>query len=89
MAHPGNVRDFYDIGRTLNTNVAVSRAGERTNVRLSVSDVHVNGMAPGNIINRLTLGLKGGTEITDRLRANASVSYIDQDAENRVGTGYD
>jgi TonB-linked SusC/RagA family outer membrane protein len=88
VAHPDNVRDYWDLGRTLNTNIAVSSASERNNVRLSVSNVHVNGMAPGNVIDRLTLGLKGGTEITDRLRADASVTYIDSDAENRVGTGY-
>ncbi|MFH1765908.1 MAG: TonB-dependent receptor plug domain-containing protein, partial [Gemmatimonadota bacterium] len=89
VAHPDNVRDFFETGRTLNTNVAVSRAGDRSNVRLSVSNMNLDGMSPGNTMNRLSLGLKGGTEITDRLRANASVNYIDSDTENRPGTGYD
>jgi TonB-linked SusC/RagA family outer membrane protein len=89
VAHPNNIRDFFEVGRTLNTNVAVSRASERSNVRLSVANMNLSGMSPSNKMNRLTVGLKGGTDITDRLRANASVSYIDTDAENRPGTGYD
>ncbi|NNM05028.1 MAG: SusC/RagA family TonB-linked outer membrane protein [Gemmatimonadetes bacterium] len=89
VAHPNNVRDFFETGRTLNTNVAVSHASDRSNVRLSVSNMNLDGMSPANKMNRLTLGLKGGTDITDRLRANASVTYIDSNVENRPGTGYD
>jgi TonB-linked SusC/RagA family outer membrane protein len=89
VAHPDNVRDFFETGRTLNTNVAVSRASENSNVRLSVSNMNLDGMSPGNIMNRLNLGIKGGANITDRLTANASVTYVDQDTENRPGTGYD
>ncbi len=88
VAHPNNVRDYWDLGKTLNTNVAISRAGERNNIRLSVANMNLSGMMPGMKMNRLTLGLKGGAEITDRIRANASVSYIDSDNENRPGTGY-
>ncbi len=88
VAHPNNVRDFWDVGKTLHTNVAISRAAENSNIRLSVANMNLAGMMPGMKMNRLTLGLKGGAEITDRLRANASVSYIDSDNENRPGTGY-
>ena len=51
VAHPNNIRDFWETGKTMNTHVAISRAGERNNIRLSLSNVHVNGMAPGNILN--------------------------------------
>jgi TonB-linked SusC/RagA family outer membrane protein len=89
VPRPDNVRDFFDTGMTWNTNVAVSRAGDRSSVRMSVSNMSVNGMSPGNTIRRNSLSLKGGTNITDRLSADAFVNYIDQDTENRPGTGYD
>lgn len=89
VAHPDNVRDFFDLGHTVNTNVAVSRAGEDSNIRLSVSNMAVEGMAPGNSIVRTGVALKGGANITDRFTANASLNYINQDAESRPGTGYD
>jgi TonB-linked SusC/RagA family outer membrane protein len=89
VAHPDNVRSYFDTGLTSNTNVAVARVGERSNVRLSVSNLSLNGMSPGNTIRRNSLSLKGGTQITDRLSADAFVDYVDQNTKNRPGTGYD
>jgi TonB-linked SusC/RagA family outer membrane protein len=89
VAHPDNVRNFFDTGRTLSSNVAVSRASDNSNVRLSISNTNVNGMAPGNTINRIGVALKGAANLTDRLTAEASVNYLNQDADNRMGTGYD
>jgi TonB-dependent SusC/RagA subfamily outer membrane receptor len=89
VANPNNVRNFFDTGTTWNTNVAIARAGERSNVRLSVTNTQVASMAPGNTIDRISLALKGGASITDRLSTEASLNYMNQEAENRMGTGYD
>lgn len=86
---PNNVRDFFRTGRELNTNVAVARAGDNSNVRLSITNTNVASMFPGNTLNRLGVALKGGANLTDRISAEASVNYINQDADNRAGTGYD
>jgi TonB-dependent SusC/RagA subfamily outer membrane receptor len=89
VPHPDNVRSFFETGTTWNTNVAVSHAGERSNIRLSTSYRNLQGMSPGNIQDRITVAMKGGTQITNRLSAEASFNYTDQDTENRPGTGYD
>ena len=89
VAHPDNVRSFFRTGATLNTNVAISRADERSNVRLSISDMEVTGMSPGNSMQRINVAMKGGATLTDRLSAEASLHYIDQNVDNRPGTGYD
>ena len=89
VAHPDNVRDFFRTGTTFNSSVAVSRAGERSDLRLSVGNMAIRGMSPGNHQQRVRLALKAGASLTDRLSAEASVNYIDQSAENRPGTGYD
>ena len=86
---PDNVRSFFRTGATFNANVAISRAGERSNLRLSIADMELRGMSPGNHQQRITVALKGGANLTDRLSAEASLNYIDQNAENRPGTGYD
>ena len=39
LPHPNNVRDYFKTGSTWNTNVAVSRATENSNIRLSVTHV--------------------------------------------------
>jgi TonB-linked SusC/RagA family outer membrane protein len=89
VPNPNNVRDFFDTGRMLNTNVAVSRAGESSNVRLSITSTNVASTFPGNTIDRLGVALRGGAELSDRIAADASVNYIHQNADNRAGTGYD
>jgi TonB-linked SusC/RagA family outer membrane protein len=89
VAQPNNVRDFFETGREMNMNVAVARAGETSNVRLSVTNMNLASMFPGNKINRLGVSVKGGASLTDRLSAEASVNYINQEADNRSGTGYD
>jgi TonB-linked SusC/RagA family outer membrane protein len=89
VAHPDNVRNFFETGRTLYSNVAVSRAGERSHVRLSLTNTQVSGMAPGNSIDRIGVSMRGGASITDRLSAESSINYTNQDAVNRPGTGYD
>ncbi len=89
VAHPDNVRSFFRTGTTFNTNVAISRVGERSNVRLSITDMELSGMSPGNDQQRIGVALKGGATLTDRLSAEASLNYIDQNTENRPGTGYD
>jgi TonB-linked SusC/RagA family outer membrane protein len=88
VAHPNNVRDFFELGRQAFVNASFSRAGERTDLRLSVTNSNHNTMAPGNKFVDTKVQLRGGVELTDRLSAGASVNYTRRDADNRVGTGY-
>jgi TonB-linked SusC/RagA family outer membrane protein len=89
VSNPDNVRGFFETGRTLNTNVAVSTASENANVRLSLSNMRQDGMYPGFQLDRTTVSLAGGADLTERLNANASVQYVNSDGKNRPGTGYD
>ena len=89
VPQPDNIRNFFNTGNSWNTDVAIARSGERSNVRLSLSNTQVNSMAPGNKISRIGLALKGNASITERISTEASLHYTNQDADNRVGTGYD
>ncbi|MEE9534441.1 MAG: SusC/RagA family TonB-linked outer membrane protein, partial [Acidimicrobiia bacterium] len=88
VARPDNVRSFYRTGQSLNTNVAIARSSDRSHVRLSLTRSNIRGMSPGNNIERFSLAVKGGANITDRLITEASLNYIDLNGVNRPGTGY-
>jgi TonB-linked SusC/RagA family outer membrane protein len=88
IARPNNVRDFFETGRTLVTNVALASAGERSNVRLSLTNEDVEGMYPGLKLGRMSAALNGGAELTDRLSTTASVQYIRSEGQNRPGQAY-
>src|SRR5205823_5429808 len=75
-AHPNNVRDFWDNGLVTNVNVAVARSSARNNVRLSVGRTGESGMYPSNSNTRTDLAIAGGTQISNRWSAEASINYI-------------
>lgn len=88
VSNPGNVRNFFETGRTANTSAAFSYARDAANLRLSVARLDQDGTYPGFGLTRTTVGFNGGADLNDRLRANASVQYVATDAENRPAQGY-
>lgn len=89
IAHPDNVRSFFRTGLTSNTNLSFEQSGTRGNVRISLTNLKQEGMAPGESIGRIGVALKGSTSVTDRLTTEASLNYTSSEAKNRMGTGYD
>lgn len=88
-AHPNNVRDFWNTGTQVNMNVAVSRASDRSNVRLSVGRIGESGMYPNNTNTRTDVALAGGAQISDRWSAEASINYINDALKNQPAQAYE
>lgn len=86
---PDNVRNFFDLGVTNRTNASFATAGEEANVRLSITNMNLQGMFPGNELNNTGVALNGGVGVTDALSTRASVNYLRETGDRRVGTGYD
>jgi TonB-linked SusC/RagA family outer membrane protein len=86
---PDNVRDFFDTGRTSTTNLAVTGASDRADVRLAATELDVKSMYPTNTLRRLNTSLAGGAKINDKLSARANLNYVRGVGHNRPGTGYD
>jgi outer membrane receptor protein involved in Fe transport len=88
LPQPNNVRDYWKTGSNWTTNVAVGRATTNSNIRMSITHGDILSMAPGYSILRNNVQLKGGSAITDKLHANAEMTYMEQDDANRTGIGY-
>src|SRR5438105_1439635 len=88
-AHPNNVRDFWDNGVATTVNVAVARSSERNNVRLSVGRIGESGMYPSNRNTRTDVAIAGGTQISDRWSAEASIDYINNGMRNQPAQAYE
>src|SRR5437899_811713 len=89
MAHPNNVRDFWQTGLMVNANIAVARSSERSNVRLSVGRTNESGMYPNNTNNRTDVALSGGTQVSDHWSAEASVNYVNDGMKNQPAQAYE
>lgn len=88
LPSPNNVRDFFNTGRTSTTNIAVAASGDRSDIRISATDLDQRSMYPSNTLKRLNLALAGGARVTSKLSTRASLQYIQDEAHNRPVTGY-
>jgi TonB-linked SusC/RagA family outer membrane protein len=89
VAHPNNVRDFWNTGATVTENVAVSRSSEHNNVRLSVGRTNESGMYPSNRNTRTDVTLAGGMQISNQWSAEASFNYINDGMRNQPAQAYE
>ncbi len=88
-AHPNNVRDFWNTGVNTNLNVAVTRSSDRSNIRLSVGRTGDAGMYPSNSNTRTDVAIAGGTQMSDRWSAEASIDYINDGMQNQPAQAYE
>jgi TonB-linked SusC/RagA family outer membrane protein len=88
LPHPNNVRDFFEMGRTMNTSVSITTGGEDASVRLSLANMNHQGMIPGFGQERTTVSVSAGAGLTDQLRSDVSLQYMNADVTNRPAQGY-
>lgn len=87
-SHPGNVEEFFETGLTMNNSVSIAAGDQNASVRLSLANLNHDGMLPGFQQERTTVAVSGGANLADRLRADASLQYVNAGAENRPAQGY-
>lgn len=89
LAPKNDVVDFFDLGAQYNTSVAVSGGDEKSNFRLSYTNEDNDGYMPKSNLKKNTVAFNGSSQISAKLKAEASITYTRTDAEGRPVTGYD
>ncbi len=82
-AQPDNVRDFYEMGVTSNTNIALSKAGNNYSARVSYTNIYSKGIAPNSKMVRNYVKSKLIYDLTDQLKAEVSANYNVNQAVSR------
>ena len=85
---PNNIDDFFETGYTLSNNVALTGANEDGSFRLSYTNLANKGILPNTDLERNTLNLSAQYNLTDKLKATASVNYITSGSDNRANNSY-
>jgi TonB-linked SusC/RagA family outer membrane protein len=88
IAHPENVKDFFETGHTFSTTLAVSGGTDRANARMSVGVDNVDGFVPNNFFQKTTGLLSGQLQVSPKFTTNAVLQYVRNNGRNRPGTGY-
>ncbi len=88
VAHPNNIENYFETGLRFNNSVSVAGNYENTNYRLSLSNLQENGTIPNSSLERNNVTLSAGADLSDDLRAQGKVTYIQSLGNNRAGLGY-
>ncbi|MEZ5018941.1 MAG: SusC/RagA family TonB-linked outer membrane protein [Bacteroidales bacterium] len=88
ISHPNNVRDIFELGNTITTNLSLTGGSERSSFRLSFTDMRQKGMVPNTDYFKKTLAFSASSNPVDKLTFSASGSYILANSNNQPGYGY-
>ncbi|HEY4154678.1 MAG TPA: TonB-dependent receptor plug domain-containing protein, partial [Puia sp.] len=69
---------FYRTGSTFTNTIGVSGGNEKGNYRLSISDLHNQGIYPTSQLDRQTVNLRVGFNATPKLYIEGKINYIRQ-----------
>jgi TonB-linked SusC/RagA family outer membrane protein len=85
IAHPNNVRDFFNTGATYNNGVALSGSGEKFDYRMSYNNLHQTGVVPNTAQGRNSFLLNSTFRPNSKLTITTIANYIKDDAANLPG----
>ncbi len=88
VSRPDNVRDFFNTGITYQNNIAISNTGETGSARLSYSNLRNEGILPNTDLKRDGIALSLDQILSENLRVNTFVNYINTRSGNRPNLGY-
>ncbi|MFT3704551.1 MAG: SusC/RagA family TonB-linked outer membrane protein [Agriterribacter sp.] len=83
-----NFNKFMETGIINTNNISMSAATERSDIRISLSNMNQKGMAPNTKLHSYTMALNAGYNITNKLRVEASVNLNKQYSPNIPDVNY-
>jgi len=88
VAHPDNVKSFFQTGTTVSNNVNVSASGSGSGARLSLTRDDDKGQVPNESLQRMAGALNASTTIREKLTIGGNVQYTQTNGMNRPENGY-
>ena len=87
VAHPNNVRNFFNTGYTYNNGVAIAGSDDKYDFRFSYNNLKQTGVIPNSQLGRNSFLLNTSYRITPKLSLHAIANYVRDDAPNLPGSG--
>ncbi len=77
-----NLQNFLQTGLLTSNNISFTSVGERSTVRMSVTDGYQTGIVPNTSLNTINLNLLGSFMLTDKFKMEANINYNRQFSPN-------
>jgi TonB-linked SusC/RagA family outer membrane protein len=87
IAHPDNVRSFFNTGRTLNNGIAFSGSGDKYDFRLSYNNLDQTGVIPNSSQSKNSFLFNSTYKITPKLTLSTYANFVNSSADNLPGSG--
>jgi TonB-linked SusC/RagA family outer membrane protein len=88
VAHPNNVRDFFETGVQNTNSVSLNGGNEISSFRLSYTNLNSKGIMPNSNLYRNTISFNGSLNLTPKLTAAIGANYVNTSAQGRPQQGY-
>lgn len=82
-----NLRNLYQSGHYMNTNVALQGGSDKSTFRFSYSNLNSEGLTFNNEFKRNSFSLNASHDISSRLKAEGGFSYIESSSQNPTRQG--
>ncbi|MCE6990179.1 SusC/RagA family TonB-linked outer membrane protein [Dyadobacter sp. CY323] len=86
VAHPDNVKNFFETGHTRTTGVSVSGSNEKIDYRFSFNNSKQTRVIPNTDISKNSFGVNSTYRINDKLTLSTSANFIRTASDNLPGT---
>ncbi len=83
VSYPDRFKDFFQLGFTTTNNIAVEGNYDRGFFRLSAGDMRNNSIIPNTDLNRTTINLNTGYNITNKIKVSANFNWTESSSDNR------
>ena len=83
-----NIRDFYEVSPTTNTNFAFSKAEENYNVRTNLTHIDQQGIIPNSKQRTINFSVNASMDINEKLGIETVVNIQDRSTLNNPDAGY-
>ncbi|MET3115002.1 TonB-linked SusC/RagA family outer membrane protein [Pedobacter sp. CG_S7] len=87
VAHPNNVRDFFETGYSLSNGISVADATEKIDYRLSYNNLKQVGVVPNSGQGKNSFALNTTLRLTPKVTISANANYSKLGTDNLPGTG--
>lgn len=88
ISHPNNTKDFFQTGYTINNSVALTTSSSAGSTRFSLGQQKQVGTIPNTDQKRYDFSLNTVQNLSSKLKAIASITYLRLRNDNLVGQGY-
>lgn len=78
VAQKDNIRKFFELGKSINNNLALSGGNERSSYYLSLNALNADGVMPGNYdkYNKYSVRFNGSTELSNKFSTSVGINYV-------------